>query len=161
LSRKATRLVKEGHPATLSVPNHKQVARGTLRSLIREAGLTIGEFAAAVSMSVGATLMKRTCDVDETLVRRGHFLAAAGTIVPRGSPMKHQSLIIRDADILGGVPIFAGTRVPVKTLFDYLKANHPLADFLDDFPTVPREQAQAVLSLSEQHWQEAQHEAAA
>lgn len=64
--------------------------------------------------------------------------------------MKQQSLIIRDADILGGVPIFAGTRVPVKTLFDYLKANHPLADFLDDFPTVPREQAQAVLSLSEQ-----------
>lgn len=64
--------------------------------------------------------------------------------------MKHQSLIIRDADILGGVSLFAGTRVPAKTLFDYLKANYSLADFLDDFPTVPREQAQAVLSLSKQ-----------
>ena len=41
-------LVKEGHPATLSIPNHKQVARGTLRSLIRGAGLTVGEFVAAV-----------------------------------------------------------------------------------------------------------------
>ncbi len=41
-------LVKEGHPATLSVPNHKPVARGTLRSLIRDAGLTVGEFLSAI-----------------------------------------------------------------------------------------------------------------
>jgi len=41
-------LVKEGHSATLSVPNHKPVARGTLRSLIRDAGLTIDEFIAAL-----------------------------------------------------------------------------------------------------------------
>lgn len=75
--------------------------------------------------------------------------------------MKHQTLMIRDADILGGDPIFAGTRVPVKTLFDSLKANHSLADFLDDFPTVPREQAQTVLSLNEQHWQGTLQEAAA
>ena len=41
-------LVKEDYPATLSVPNHKQVARGTLRSLIRDAGLTVGEFVSAI-----------------------------------------------------------------------------------------------------------------
>ena len=51
-----------------------------------------------------------------------------------------QSLITRNENILGGIPVFTGTRVPVKTLFDYLKANHPLDDFLDDFPTVAREQ---------------------
>lgn len=58
------------------------------------------------------------------------------------------TLIVQDEDILGGIPVFAGTRVPVKTLFDYLKANHPLEDFLDDFPTVKAEQAQAILELS-------------
>jgi predicted RNA binding protein YcfA (HicA-like mRNA interferase family) len=41
-------LVKEGHSATLSVPDHKEVAKGTLRRLIRDAGLTVAEFAAAV-----------------------------------------------------------------------------------------------------------------
>jgi len=59
--------------------------------------------------------------------------------------MQNPALIVRDDDILGGIPVFAGTRVPVKTLFDYLKANHPLADFLDDFPTVKAQHAQAVL----------------
>jgi predicted RNA binding protein YcfA (HicA-like mRNA interferase family) len=41
-------LVKDGHPATLSVPDHKEVAKGTLRSLIRQAGVTVGEFVAAI-----------------------------------------------------------------------------------------------------------------
>ena len=49
-----------------------------------------------------------------------------------------QSLFTRNENILGGIAVFAGTRVPIKTLFDYLKANHPLDDFLDDFPTVAR-----------------------
>ena len=56
-----------------------------------------------------------------------------------------QSFITRNENILGGIPVFTGTRVPVKTLFDYLKANYPLDDFLDDFPTVARGQAQQVL----------------
>ena len=61
-----------------------------------------------------------------------------------------QSLITRNENILGGIPVFTGTRVPVKTLFDYLKANHPLDDFLDDFPTVARGQAQQVLEAVQQ-----------
>ena len=48
-----------------------------------------------------------------------------------------------------GTPVFAGTRVPLKTLFDYLKSGDTLADFLDDFPTVSREQAVKVLELAE------------
>ena len=67
--------------------------------------------------------------------------------------MQPQSLVISDDDILGGVPVFVGTRVPVKTLFDYLKTDHPLAEFLDDFPTVGRGQAEAVLEMSHQQWQ--------
>jgi len=52
--------------------------------------------------------------------------------------MKNQ-LIIRDPEILSGVPIFNGTRVPVKTLIDYLEAGDSLEEFLDDFPTVKKE----------------------
>ena len=65
-----------------------------------------------------------------------------------------QSLITRNENILGGIPVFTGTRVPVKTLFDYLKANHPLDDFLDDFPTVARGQARQVLEAVQQQLQE-------
>jgi uncharacterized protein (DUF433 family) len=59
--------------------------------------------------------------------------------------MIQRKLITSDREILGGMPVFAGTRVPVKTLFDYLEQGHPLDEFLDDFPTVKREHAQAVL----------------
>jgi uncharacterized protein (DUF433 family) len=55
-----------------------------------------------------------------------------------------------DPDILGGTPVFAGTRVPVKALLDYLEAGEPLGNFLDDFPTVTREQAVAVLELAKE-----------
>jgi len=48
-------------------------------------------------------------------------------------------------EILGGTPVFRGTRVPVKALIDYLEGGHPLSEFLDDFPTVSREQAVRVL----------------
>ncbi len=60
-----------------------------------------------------------------------------------------QRLITRNENILGGIPVFIGTRVPVKTLFDYLKTNHPLEEFLDDFPTVTRKQAQQVMEANQ------------
>jgi uncharacterized protein (DUF433 family) len=50
-----------------------------------------------------------------------------------------------DAEKLGGTPVFRGTRVPVKNLFDYLEAGDNLEVFLDDFPTVSRKQAVGVL----------------
>lgn len=57
--------------------------------------------------------------------------------------------IVRDPDILGGVPVFKGTRVPIKTLFDMLEGGETLTAFLDDFPTVSVAQAQRVLRASE------------
>lgn len=59
--------------------------------------------------------------------------------------MDVKALITTASDILSGQPVCAGTRVPVETLFDHLEAGVPLAEFLNDFPTVSREQAVAVL----------------
>lgn len=59
--------------------------------------------------------------------------------------MVKQTLISRDHEVLGGTPVFAGTRVPVQTLLDYLEDDQSLQEFLDDFPTVERDQAIAVL----------------
>ncbi|MBI4675339.1 MAG: DUF433 domain-containing protein, partial [Chloroflexi bacterium] len=52
-----------------------------------------------------------------------------------------EDLITRSKDVMSGTPVFRGTRVPVQTLFDYLEAGDPLDVFLDDFPSVTREQA--------------------
>lgn len=59
-------------------------------------------------------------------------------------------VIHSDPDILGGTPVFVGTRVPVRTLLDYLEAGDPLDEFLEDFPSVTREQAVAALELAKQ-----------
>jgi len=56
-------------------------------------------------------------------------------------------IIHSDPEILGGTPVFIGTRVPVKNLLDYLEKGRPLDVFLDDFPTVTR--AQAIAALEE------------
>lgn len=56
-----------------------------------------------------------------------------------------EDLITRSKDVMSGTPVFRGTRVPVQTLFDYLEAGDPLDVFLDDFPSVTREQALALL----------------
>ena len=62
--------------------------------------------------------------------------------------MELYKLITVDKDILSGQPVFAGTRVPVETLFDHLEAGVPLGEFLDDFPTVSRQQAVALLEIA-------------
>jgi uncharacterized protein (DUF433 family) len=59
-----------------------------------------------------------------------------------------ESVFHRDPDILGGVLVFVGTRVPVRTLLDYLEAGEPLREFLDDFPSVKPEQAAAAVRLA-------------
>jgi uncharacterized protein (DUF433 family) len=55
-----------------------------------------------------------------------------------------------DPEILGGAPVFVGTRVPVRTLLDYLEAGDSLNEFLEDFPSVTRDQAVAALQLARQ-----------
>ena len=62
--------------------------------------------------------------------------------------MTKNTVVHSDPQILGGTPVFVGTRVPVQTLFDYLEAGDPLDRFLDQFPTVSREQALAALDLA-------------
>jgi uncharacterized protein (DUF433 family) len=62
--------------------------------------------------------------------------------------MDINNIITADKDILGGQPVFTGTRVPVESLFDHLEAGISLDDFLDDFPTVAREQAISLLDMA-------------
>ncbi|BAS54627.1 DUF433 domain-containing protein [Leptolyngbya boryana CZ1] len=62
---------------------------------------------------------------------------------------KHSSVISSSPEIMGGTPVFVGTRVPVQTLLDYLKAGESIDDFLDGFPTVSREQVIALLEEAE------------
>lgn len=62
--------------------------------------------------------------------------------------MEREQVINRDPEILGAVPVFTGTRVPVQTLVDYLKGGDSLDDFLEGFPSVSREQAEASLQIA-------------
>ena len=59
-------------------------------------------------------------------------------------------IISQSPDILSGTPVFAGTRVPVDTIIDYVAGGHSLDEFLDDFPTVRREQALELLEQIKQ-----------
>lgn len=59
------------------------------------------------------------------------------------------------SDVLGGSPVFSGTRVPVQTLLDYLEAGESIDDFLDGFPSVSREQVVAFLELAKDRLVEA------
>jgi uncharacterized protein (DUF433 family) len=58
------------------------------------------------------------------------------------------NLITTSPEIMGGTPVFAGTRVPVQTLFEYLEAGETIDEFLDGFPTVTRDQVVAVLQTA-------------
>ena len=65
--------------------------------------------------------------------------------------MKKSSVVHSDPDILGGTPVFVGTRVPVQALIDYIEGGHSLDEFLDDFPSVSREIALAALEQAKAH----------
>lgn len=59
-----------------------------------------------------------------------------------------QSVVHSVPEILGGIPVFIGARVPVQNLFDYLEAGDRIDDFIDDFPSVTRDQAIAALEIA-------------
>lgn len=63
-------------------------------------------------------------------------------------PSMSTELINIDPEILGGTPVFAGTRVPIESLFDHLEDGVSLDEFLDDFPSVKKEQAIELLELA-------------
>jgi len=62
--------------------------------------------------------------------------------------MSREEFINIDPEIMSGTPVFLGTRVPIKTLFDYLEEGDTVDSFLEDFPTVKREQAIGVLEVA-------------
>jgi uncharacterized protein (DUF433 family) len=64
--------------------------------------------------------------------------------------MTVEQVISSDPEVQGGAVVFAGTRVPLKNLIDYLEAGDSLEEFLDDFPSVGREQAVAALELAKE-----------
>jgi len=61
-----------------------------------------------------------------------------------------EPVVHSDPDIMSGTPVFVGTRVPFQTLIDYLEAGQPLSEFLEDFPTVSKEQAIAALEQAKE-----------
>ncbi len=75
--------------------------------------------------------------------------------------MTKDQLIQSSKNVLGGTPVFAGTRVPVQTLIDYLEGGDRLDDFLDHFPTVSRAQALGALELAKKALLEIPDESAA
>lgn len=75
--------------------------------------------------------------------------------------MSEAPLINRSEDILGGTPVFAGTRVPVQALFDYIEGGDSLDEFLDDFPAVSREHAVRVLERMKETFLAQEYESAA
>ena len=62
--------------------------------------------------------------------------------------MNPESVVHSDAEVMGGTPVFADTRVPVQSLFDYLEGGETLDEFLHQFPSVMREQAIAALEMA-------------
>ena len=68
-----------------------------------------------------------------------------GTLMADDTPVVHS-----DPEIMSGTPVFTGTRVPFQTLLDYLEAGQPLSEFLEDFPTVSKEQAIAALEQAKE-----------
>jgi uncharacterized protein (DUF433 family) len=65
--------------------------------------------------------------------------------------MTLEQIVHRDPEILGGTPVFHGTRVPIRSLFDYLEGGETLDEFLRQFPSVRREQAIALLELAREN----------
>jgi len=59
-----------------------------------------------------------------------------------------ESVVHSDAEVMGGTPVFVGTRVPIQSLFDYLEGGETLNEFLRQFPSVKREQAIAALEMA-------------
>jgi uncharacterized protein (DUF433 family) len=65
--------------------------------------------------------------------------------------MTLEQIVHRDPEILGGTPVFRGTRVPIRSLFDYLEGGETLDEFLSQLPSVRREQAIALLELAREN----------
>lgn len=75
--------------------------------------------------------------------------------------MSYENIIEHSNEILGGTPVFLGTRVPVESLLEYLEEGNTLEDFLEDFPTVRKDHAVAVLEAAKKELLRSTYESAA
>ncbi len=75
--------------------------------------------------------------------------------------VSHEKIIQHSNEILGGTPVFLGTRVPVQILLDYLEEGNSLEDFLEDFPSVKKDHAIAVLEAAKKELLRSTYESAA
>ncbi|WP_330203432.1 DUF433 domain-containing protein [Cyanobacterium sp. Dongsha4] len=73
----------------------------------------------------------------------------------------NNQLIVKDPEILSGIPVFKGTRVPVQNLLDYLEAGDSIEEFLDDFPTVKKENVLMFLNISIKYYLASDYESVA
>ena len=112
---------------------------------IQVAGAAVEPVAVGRVVIVGAGPAGASRATDEIL-DLGAALRSDTITVGRMTMTTIPSVVHSDPDILGGTPVFVGTRVPVRSLLDYLAAGDTLEEFLDHFPTVSREQAVAALS---------------
>jgi uncharacterized protein (DUF433 family) len=99
---------------------------------------------------IEGTVRKRRCACMQPAPHAERSVAKSIVTVREVNCMRRDQILTRDQDILGGTPVFTGTRVPVDTLIAHLKAGDPLEKFLADFPSVSREQAVAFLELAQQ-----------
>ena len=140
----------------LAISDHNPNIRGRIRAKDADAR-HIGERSDAVLR----TAIAGHDDIDRTLAAELRYIESgwraadqllslcAETIA--GKPMKEISVVHSDPNILGGTPVFVGTRVPVQALIDYIEGGHSLNAFLDDFPTVTRDMAIAALEQAKAH----------
>ncbi len=78
----------------------------------------------------------------------GHVQTRSDKIHAVKGSMSKETFLESSKNVLGGTPVFKGTRVPVKTLIDYLQGGDTLDDFLRDFPTVKRDQARQAFNAA-------------
>ena len=108
----------------------------------------------AADLFIEALIFQHSRDL--TALPAGHYVVTM--MVKDGTHAAAGGLVVSNPGILGGTPVFQGTRMPVKTLFDYLADGLSLDYFLESFPSVTREQAAAVLRYG---WQRIEGELAA
>jgi uncharacterized protein (DUF433 family) len=88
--------------------------------------------------------IKEIRQIDQIAAITWAFRGMTGAI----TMMQLEQIVHRDPEILGGTPVFRGTRVPIRSLFDYLEGGDTLDEFLRQFPSVQRQQAIALLDLA-------------
>ena len=129
------------HSDRITIEPGKRSGKPCVRSLRMTVSDVIGYLASGMSED---DILRDFPDLEREDIRACLAFAAARELA--GIPTVSQSIVHSDPKISGGTPVFRGTRVPARTLFDYLEGGESLEEFLDQFPSVTRAQALAALA---------------